>query len=184
MMRRLREKRQAVKREFYPIAGGAPFLTCCFCFNVLQLPRCLLLSRITRRNHKLQCGACSRILEFSIDNNGASLAPSDTTNVDKNVNLAASSHVNHSRRSSLNSADGRELLSRDSFGREKRKAISGSLRNGERMEDFHDTSRGRESKVSWKMPSRSKSPLHRLMGYSSPQDLLTGHEYDDDDDVE
>lgn len=185
IMRRLREKRQAVKRQFHPIAGGAPFLTCYFCFNVLQFPEGFLLSR--RRNNKLQCGACSRILEFSLENEGC-LAPCET-DVGKNVNLAVSSNVNHSRRSSLNSADARELLARDSFGdsgREKRKLVAGSLRNDQRMEGLLDAAshaaRGRESKVTWKMPARSKSPLHRLMGYSSPQDLLTGRE--DDDDVE
>ncbi|XP_021737915.1 protein ENHANCED DISEASE RESISTANCE 4-like isoform X3 [Chenopodium quinoa] len=191
VMRRLylREKRQAVKRRYHPIAGGAPFLTCYFCLNVLQLPEGFLHSRRRRGkiNHKLQCGACSRILKVSLENEGC-IAPSEAC-VDKNVNLAASSHVNHSRRGSLNSADGRDLLSRDTFGtsgREKRKVIPGSSRNRERMEDSDDAAphatRGRESKVTWKMPARSKSPLHRLMGYSSPQDLLTGRE--DEDDVE
>ncbi|XP_021758251.1 protein ENHANCED DISEASE RESISTANCE 4-like [Chenopodium quinoa] len=193
IMRRLylREKRQAVKTRYHPIAGGAPFLTCYFCLNVLRLPEGFLHSRRRRgkTNNKLQCGACSRILEVSLENEGC-IAPSEAY-VDKNVNLAASSHVNHSGRSSLNSADGRDLLSCDTFGasgREKRKVIPGSSRNRERMEDSDDaaphTTRGRESKVTWKVPARSKSPLHRLMGYSSPQDLLIGREDEDEDDVE
>lgn len=189
IMRRLylREKRQAVKKQFHPTAGGAPFISCYICFNILQLPKGFLVSRgRARRTHKLQCGACSSVLEFSLENEGG-LAPSETI-VDRNANQAvsSSSHVNHSRHSSLNSVDGRELLSRDSFGAsslERTKLFHESSRTRERMERLHDDDehpgRGRTAKVTWKLPARSKSPLHRLMGYSSPQDLLSVLEADD-----
>lgn len=185
IMRRLylKEKRLAVRKQFHPIAGGAPFITCYFCFNILKLPSDFLLSRRSRKTHKLKCGACSRVLEFSLENEGC-LAPSETS-IERNDNLVVTSRTIHSWQSSLNSADGRELLSQDSFstsGREKRKVIPESSSTREQLEELHDTeptARGRPPKLTWQRSARSKSPLHRLMGYSSPKDLLTEHEADD-----
>ncbi|CAO2820779.1 unnamed protein product [Amaranthus hypochondriacus] len=179
VMRRLylREKQQAVKKQFRPIAGGTPFITCNFCFNILQLPTNFLISRRSRREiHKLKCGACSKVLEFSLENEGT-LAPCETI-IDRNINLIGKSQANHSRQSSLNSANARELLSQNSLrasGRDKRELVHGSLSSRETSEILNDTeptARGRPPRVTWKVPSRSKSPLHRLMGYPSLKDML------------
>ena len=173
----LREKRQAVKKQFRPIAGGTPFITCNFCFNILQLPTNFLISRRSRREiHKLKCGACSKVLEFSLKNEG-SFAPCETI-IHRNINFIEKSQANHSRQSSLNSANVRGLLSQNSLsasGRDKRELIHGSLSNRETLEVLHDTeptAREIPPRVTWKVPSRSKSPLHRLMGYPSLKDLL------------
>ena len=185
IMRRLylKEKRLAVRKQFHPIAGGAPFITCYFCFNILELPTDFLLSRRSRKTHKLKCGACSRVLEFSLENEGC-LAPSETS-IERNDNLVVTSRTIHSWQSSLNSAGSRELLSQESFstsGREKRKIVPESSRTREQSEELHNTeptARGRPPKVTWQRSTRSKTPLHRLMGYSLPKDLLTEHEADD-----
>ncbi|XP_058110687.1 protein ENHANCED DISEASE RESISTANCE 4 [Magnolia sinica] len=58
-----KERRQPTKRHCLPLAGGAPFVICNRCWKLLQLPADFMLS--TRRRHKLQCGACSKVLAFS-----------------------------------------------------------------------------------------------------------------------
>ncbi|KAK5834749.1 putative -like protein [Gossypium arboreum] len=61
--RYLREKNHSVRRHLRPTAGGAPFVTCYFCFTTLQLPADFLLFK--RKLHQLRCGACTKILKFS-----------------------------------------------------------------------------------------------------------------------
>ncbi|KAF6172995.1 hypothetical protein GIB67_006371 [Kingdonia uniflora] len=49
-------------RRCRPIAGGAPFITCSSCFELLPLPKKLVLMEKTQK--KLKCGACSTIIPF------------------------------------------------------------------------------------------------------------------------
>ncbi|XP_043804956.1 protein ENHANCED DISEASE RESISTANCE 4 isoform X2 [Manihot esculenta] len=49
-----------------PIVGGAPFLTCFNCFELLQFPKKALLMR--KNQQKMSCGACSTVINFSIIN--------------------------------------------------------------------------------------------------------------------
>ncbi|KAL2536354.1 uncharacterized protein Fot_17745 [Forsythia ovata] len=49
-----------------PIAGGAPFLTCCNCFELLQLPKKVMSE--DRHKNRMRCGACSTILAFAVSN--------------------------------------------------------------------------------------------------------------------
>lgn len=51
-------------RRCLPISGGAPFLTCGNCFEVLQLPRKLLHEG--KNQQKMQCGTCYTVINFSI----------------------------------------------------------------------------------------------------------------------
>lgn len=61
-----RERHHLVKRHIRPVVGGAPFLVCYRCSEVLQLPADFLLFR--RRCHQLRCSSCSVILKFSLQN--------------------------------------------------------------------------------------------------------------------
>ncbi|KAK8301354.1 hypothetical protein V6Z12_D04G016300 [Gossypium hirsutum] len=63
LKRYLREKHHSVRRHLRPTAGGAPFVTCYFCFTTLQLPADFLLFK--RKLHQLRCGACTKVLKFS-----------------------------------------------------------------------------------------------------------------------
>ncbi|KAH9607711.1 hypothetical protein KSS87_007055 [Heliosperma pusillum] len=153
----VREKRQTVKRCLRPMAGGAPFITCHFCFTVLQLPEEFLLPK-GKKTHRVKCGTCSKILEFSLENDSC-LAPllpyASETDPDRDVKSNSPSRASHSRESNLVPSNDRN--SSEALGREK---------NNSRAEE-------RQAKVTWELPARSKSPLHRLMGYSSPRDLFT-----------
>ncbi|KAL3645733.1 hypothetical protein CASFOL_010913 [Castilleja foliolosa] len=51
-----------------PIAGGAPFIACSNCYEILKLPKKRVLSGETQQ--KLKCGACSSIILFEIGNKG------------------------------------------------------------------------------------------------------------------
>lgn len=53
------------RRSCRPIAGGAPFITCCNCLKLLQLPQKLSLRE--RNQCNLQCGACSNPISFTLD---------------------------------------------------------------------------------------------------------------------
>nr|GMD61905.1 protein ENHANCED DISEASE RESISTANCE 4 [Ipomoea batatas] len=49
-----------------PIAGGAPFLTCHNCLELLHLPKRAFLR--DRKQRKMKCGACSSIMVFAVAN--------------------------------------------------------------------------------------------------------------------
>ena len=61
-----RQKQTLPKQHFRSVAGGAPFVTCYNCFQLLQLPADFLLYK--RACHQLRCGACSEVLRFSLQN--------------------------------------------------------------------------------------------------------------------
>ncbi|XP_022757515.1 protein ENHANCED DISEASE RESISTANCE 4-like [Durio zibethinus] len=76
-------------RRLRPIAGGAPFIMCYNCFELLQMPRKVQL--MVKNEHKLRCGACSTVINFSVINKrlvlhnhvetkGISLEVDDTSN--------------------------------------------------------------------------------------------------------
>lgn len=53
--------------KFYrPIAGGAPFITCCSCFELLKLHRKLTMNN--KNQKKLRCGACSAVMVIEVEN--------------------------------------------------------------------------------------------------------------------
>lgn len=52
-------------RNCYPIAGGAPFLTCNNCFEMLQLPKKLMM---VKNQQRVRCGACSTVISFTVIN--------------------------------------------------------------------------------------------------------------------
>ncbi|KAK6271575.1 hypothetical protein POUND7_008673 [Theobroma cacao] len=74
LKRYLREKHHSARRHLRPMAGGAPFVTCYHCFRPLQLPADFLLFK--SRFHQLRCGACSKVLKFSLQK-GMHIVPYD-----------------------------------------------------------------------------------------------------------
>ncbi|XP_044484736.1 uncharacterized protein LOC123210444 [Mangifera indica] len=50
----------------HPIAGGAPFITCCNCLELLKLPRKVMAMK--NNMQKIQCGNCSTIYFSEIKN--------------------------------------------------------------------------------------------------------------------
>lgn len=108
LSRYLREKRNlAAKRHHRPVAGGAPFVTCHKCLNLLQLPADFLF--LKRARHQLKCGECSEVLQFSLHGshidlyspNNAIGHPSsdlnDQSQVISSSSLPSASHANYYR---------------------------------------------------------------------------------------
>jgi hypothetical protein len=51
-------------RRCHPLAGGAPFIACHSCFELLYVPKKKLLGQ--ERQQKMQCGACSEVITFRV----------------------------------------------------------------------------------------------------------------------
>lgn len=57
------ERPNTVKCHCRPFSGGAPFVICCRCYTLLQLPVHFLVS--AERVQKLRCGGCSEVLKYT-----------------------------------------------------------------------------------------------------------------------
>ncbi|CAA0838217.1 Protein of unknown function (DUF3133 [Striga hermonthica] len=55
-------------RASRPVAGGAPYIACGNCFEVLKIPTRRIL--LVESQQKLKCGACSSIIVFELGDNG------------------------------------------------------------------------------------------------------------------
>ncbi|XP_050385388.1 protein ENHANCED DISEASE RESISTANCE 4-like [Argentina anserina] len=62
----LRMELASVGRRCRPFSGGAPFVTCNNCFEILQLPKKVLL--MEKSQQKIRCGACSTVVDFAVSN--------------------------------------------------------------------------------------------------------------------
>ncbi|GFZ01287.1 hypothetical protein Acr_14g0009220 [Actinidia rufa] len=111
------------ERVCLPIAGGAPFLTCCSCFQLLRLPRKLVA--MGKNQQKVQCGECSSIISIEFVEKGlvVSLATEhkkvsdegDDVSADtSNENLRSSSH-NCLNAAATNSCSDDDIKSGDMF---------------------------------------------------------------------
>ncbi|CAN4127256.1 unnamed protein product [Withania somnifera] len=52
------------ERVYQAIAGGAPFITCCGCFELLKLPKKLMIKGKSEK--RIRCGSCSAIILFEL----------------------------------------------------------------------------------------------------------------------
>ncbi|KAI3468641.1 hypothetical protein Pfo_025304 [Paulownia fortunei] len=59
---------------WHPIAGGAPFIACSNCFELLKLPRKHI--SLAKNQQKMKCGACSSIILFELRNKGFTVSVS------------------------------------------------------------------------------------------------------------
>ncbi|OMO85172.1 hypothetical protein COLO4_21715 [Corchorus olitorius] len=66
--RRAAALRSRNKQLCHPIAGGAPFITCSNCLQLLMLPS--KFKNVMKKGQRLRCGACSTVIEFKIEKKG------------------------------------------------------------------------------------------------------------------
>ncbi|OVA01920.1 Protein of unknown function DUF3133 [Macleaya cordata] len=79
-------------RRCLPIAGGAPFITCYNCFQLLPLPRKLLL--MENNQQKLRCGACSTVISVLVENKKLVISvPTQTKEVSLEINDSSAQEV-------------------------------------------------------------------------------------------
>ena len=83
----------------HPLAGGAPFITCHNCFELLKLPR--KLRKMKKNQQKMQCGACSTIVLFEIVNKKLRVpVPEETKQISTEADEASKEVLNESNPSS------------------------------------------------------------------------------------
>ncbi|KAL3536732.1 hypothetical protein ACH5RR_000098 [Cinchona calisaya] len=96
------------RRRCQPIAGGAPFLACQNCHELLQMPKKVFLNRKLK---KMRCGACSTLILLTVDSKRLDVsvhAEANATNEKFNINCRdnlkrVSSQIHsHPNRSSIN----------------------------------------------------------------------------------
>ncbi|KAK9124779.1 hypothetical protein Sjap_014381 [Stephania japonica] len=201
-----KERRQAMKRHYRPIAGGAPFITCYSCSELLHVPADFLLT--SKKCHKLQCGSCSKVLKFSLHKRIHIVPyspkplltppPSEIGDSHAAIGMRNSTHVR-------NCTHGEPLSYSEDYGLSTCKSCSTESEvafvspGGTAVDHMQPYSNG-SNKVTEEIRKRSVlshpegkqkspmeaqifvgsssneigSPLHRLMGYSSPSEVITG----------
>ncbi|XP_058761251.1 protein ENHANCED DISEASE RESISTANCE 4-like [Vicia villosa] len=176
-----REKPNVAKRHYRPVAGGAPFITCLKCLNLLQLPADFLLFK--RVCHKLKCGACQEVLKFSIQNRThiVSYAPNTIDPVSYSDDYGRSVSKSYSSEGdpvsvapfhhSHSGARGNPRVSPTTVEAitENEKKIIAS-----RGPSTSKTTSSKSSEIEESQSQPKASALHQLMGYSSPSLVIRG----------
>lgn len=189
---RTRRNSQPVQ-HFQPIGGAAPFITCYDCLELLQLPSDFLVFKGIKI-HRVKCSACSKVLRFTLEK-GCHLVrhvPKPmASGSDKLLKSASTSQANHDhealhRRSASaqvslrSSSQALERPKSNKHFQDKGKSVMvGMHRHNSNAQGSSSPDIPRNAKVTWKLPDRSNSPLHRLMGYSSPSAVLYGYGSDE-----
>ncbi|KAH7513780.1 hypothetical protein FEM48_Zijuj11G0018400 [Ziziphus jujuba var. spinosa] len=88
-----------VGRVYHPIAGGAPFIACCSCFELLKLPRKVRMKN--KNQQKLRCGCCSMEMVFEIENKKLIFIPLESKGISAEVEQDSSESLNGNISSSL-----------------------------------------------------------------------------------
>ncbi|XVE86021.1 hypothetical protein DITRI_Ditri18aG0002800 [Diplodiscus trichospermus] len=203
LKRYLREKNHSVRRHLRPTAGGAPFVTCYHCFILLQLPADFLLFK--RRFHQLRCGACSKVLKFSLQK-GINIVPYELVAAEpprsevEDYSDAINDRMSTSASCSHGYLQADPLSYSDDYGQSFGKSYStdgdpvcrtqfhdknmsqnkhkNSMETFDSAGPFSNMSRWKKvsSEIEQLPPRTGGSPLHQLMGYSSPSQLIYGFE--------
>lgn len=172
------------KKQTLPVTGGAPFLLCYSCSEVLQIPADFLSFK--RRYHKLMCCNCSVILKFSlknrtklvkyIDHSSKYLSGNEPVSIDE---PGPSFCKSFSTEEAPTSIEPQLDVIKKNF---REKKISNS-KKGSKFTNFvrnlgYVRSSSKNSKMesstseSEEVAASANSPLHRLMGYHSATILL------------
>ncbi|KAE8699798.1 Detected protein of unknown function [Hibiscus syriacus] len=125
-----------------PIAGGAPFITCYNCFELLQVPKKLQL--MVSNEHKLRCGACSTVINFTVINKKIVLRDHAETK-GNSVDIDDNSNEGHVNRVATNFSDDYDQSGYDfqPMDREPVAVSTGQALNSVRsqeMQSFHSSS--------------------------------------------
>lgn len=145
--KQLRKDRQFSKRHFRPIAGGAPLIVCYHCLVLLLVPADFVLSR--RRCHRLRCGSCLTVLEFSIQEGTHLIRYTPCAMEAPSRGLSGCCEVMHGSCSANNGVH----LNCGCSEEESKCAMPSETEE---------------------VPGKTSSALHQLMGYSSISQLITG----------
>ncbi|CAL9163549.1 unnamed protein product [Musa hybrid cultivar] len=158
--------RRRMKRHCRPVLGGAPFVVCYNCLQLLLLPLDFFIAR--RRLCKLQCGACSKVLMFSFRtrNRGVPFVPIEEEQLTSEAETSADATL------------GQEISNLPSNDSSRWDSLSCSDENGLSLGISYSTDVERNDKL----PPFLQ--LHQLMGYGSATEFLYRHSDDMDEELE
>ncbi|KAL8210793.1 hypothetical protein R6Q57_005230 [Mikania cordata] len=164
------------KRYVRPIAGGSPWIICYRCFKFLELPQSFLV--FNKRHHSLRCGACSKVLDFTLSN-GTHISrsyPEETIAAPPSSKVEDYDGLNWSWARPVSCSNGSfqksyttetERNGSREFREEKRVTMSRDPSGSTQPSSSKVSSRSKMTSGSKVEPRLNGSPLHRLMGYAS-----------------
>ncbi|KAL5205713.1 hypothetical protein ABZP36_033922 [Zizania latifolia] len=155
-----KEQKRAVRKHILrSLSGASPFTICNGCFNLVQVPSDIYVSK--RKIAKFQCGRCSKALMLSFP-----AAHSEDAKFSKEVNQTPSKPV-HSRVVNMEGANSfsAECSRRDPLSRSTEECGASFSRSFSRRTIPAVDASGSGKKA-------SDLALHRLMGYDSASQLL------------
>ncbi|KAJ4971675.1 hypothetical protein NE237_004774 [Protea cynaroides] len=178
------DRHQPVKQHCRPIAGGAPFIICYSCCELLQLPEDFISQK---RVHRLRCSSCSRVLKFSLQNR-THIIPYYPNKMEPLYHGSDSEAVSHSTEGDSpfpvlqgNANDKKQPSSSYSEAKleRKNKSVLKTPRNNGKTSIEASESVGASSNMAI-LKSTTMSPrlfgsrprLHRLLGYSSLSKII------------
>uniref|UniRef100_A0A1J3E9D8 Uncharacterized protein n=1 Tax=Noccaea caerulescens TaxID=107243 RepID=A0A1J3E9D8_NOCCA len=86
----VRERNPVVKRYVLPSAGGAPFVTCSYCLELLELPQVSLHGK--HKRYQVRCGSCSGVLKFPIGEKADTVLDSPGFLADETIHQDSEGH--------------------------------------------------------------------------------------------
>ncbi|XP_076895884.1 uncharacterized protein LOC143548667 [Bidens hawaiensis] len=82
------------ERVSFPVSGGAPFISCCNCFELLKIPK--KVTFLGKNNHEtIKCGVCSALISLRLEDNKI-LASFSSSVTQQKVNKRKSNRSPHS----------------------------------------------------------------------------------------
>ncbi|KAI3808964.1 hypothetical protein L1987_24927 [Smallanthus sonchifolius] len=172
------------KKKLYirPIAGGSPWIACYRCSKLLELPQSVFV--LHKRYHSLKCGACLKVLNFTLSN-GTHVSryyPEKTIAAPPSSEVEDYEELNGPRAGPVSCSDRSFQKSYSTetdrngsweLGEERRKATMSRDPSGSTQPSSSKVSDRRQMTSEGKVwPRLNGSPLHRLMGYTSPSKVI------------
>ncbi|MFS7958387.1 putative zinc-ribbon domain, plant, protein enhanced disease resistance 4 [Helianthus anomalus] len=171
-------------RYVRPIANGSPWITCYRCYKLLELPQSFLV--FNKKCHSLRCGACMEVLKFTLLN-GTHVSryyPEEAITAPPSSEVEDYNELNRSRAGPVSCSDVSFQKSYSTetdrngfweFGEERRKATMSRDPSGSSQPSSSKISGRRKMMSEIEVERRPNgSPLHRLMGYSTPSKVIRG----------
>ncbi|KAJ0909567.1 putative zinc-ribbon domain, plant, protein enhanced disease resistance 4 [Helianthus annuus] len=171
-------------RYVRPIANGSPWITCYRCYKLLELPQSFLV--FNKKCHSLRCGACMEVLKFTLLN-GTHVSryyPEEAIAAPPSSEVEDYNELNRSRAGPVSCSDVSFQKSYSTetdrngfweFGEERRKATMSRDPSGSSQPSSSKISGRRKMMSEIEVERRPNgSPLHRLMGYSTPSKVIRG----------
>ncbi|KAL6905744.1 hypothetical protein ACP4OV_003345 [Aristida adscensionis] len=157
-LRSYKEQKRVVRKHILrPLSGASPFTICNSCFNLVQTPSDIYISKA--KIGKMQCGHCSKVLVLSFP-----------------VGCLAEANISKDLAQLSNKTDGNIIANNEDATSYSAEYIRGPVSANEKYGASFTRSISTQAETSLAATLSGKkvsdSALHRLMGYDSASQLL------------